>query len=77
MSEVVSFKVRRGIKRKMDAYKDKVNWSEELRRFVEERIRELEAQENIARVVEELKRASWRAERGTAARLIRWDRDSH
>ncbi len=77
MTEVVSFKVRREVKRKMEAYKGRVNWGEELRRFVEEKIRELEAQDNIARVMEELKKAPWSTERGTAARLIRWDRDSH
>lgn len=40
---VVSFKVRGEVKEKMMKYKDRINWPEELRRFVEEKIRELEA----------------------------------
>ncbi len=76
MSEVVSFKVRREIKRKMDRYRGEINWSEELRRFVEARIRELEARENLRRVVEELSKASWSVPRGFASSSVREDRDS-
>ncbi len=56
MSSVVSFKVRREIKEKMERFRDRINWAEELRRFVEERIRELEAKENIRHVIEELEK---------------------
>jgi len=52
---VVSFKVRKEIKEKIKKYKGKVNWAEELRRFVEEKIRSLEAEENIKAVIEKLK----------------------
>ena len=38
----------------MRRYRGVVNWSEELRRFVEERIRELEAREVLESVVREL-----------------------
>lgn len=76
MSEVVSFKVKREIKRKMEAYRDRVNWSEELRRFVEERIKQIEAEETMRRVVELLRKASWRATPGTAVSYVREDRDS-
>ncbi len=56
MSSVVSFKVRREIKEKMERFRDRINWAEELRRFVEERIRELEAKENIRHVIKELEK---------------------
>ena len=53
-----------------------MNWGEELRRFVEERIRELEARDNFRRVMEKLRAASWSVPRGFASRSVREDRDS-
>ncbi len=76
LSEVVSFKVKREIKKKMEAYKDRINWSEELRRFVEEKIKELEARDNIARIIEILRKTPWRSEKRTIVRYLREDRDS-
>ncbi len=76
MSEVVSFKVKREVKEKMLKYSKVVNWSEELRRFVEERIRELEALENIRKVINELEKASWSVPKGFSVRSVREDRDS-
>ena len=43
----------------MRRYRGVVNWSEGLRRFVEERIRELEAGEVLESVVRELEHATW------------------
>ena len=74
MSEVVSFKVRREVKRKMELYRGRVNWAEELRRFVEERIRELEALDNFERVVSELRSASWSVPKGFSRESVREDR---
>jgi len=76
MSEVVSFKVSRDLKRKMEMYRDRINWNEELRRFVEEKIRELEAYENLQRVLEELEKASWSVPKGFSQQSVREDRDS-
>ncbi|RLE58859.1 MAG: CopG family transcriptional regulator [Thermoprotei archaeon] len=76
MSEVVSFKVRREVKEKMIKYKGVVNWSEELRRFVEEKIKELEARENFQLVMRELRAASWSVPKGFVSRSVREDRDS-
>ncbi len=73
---VVSFKVRREVKEKMRRYRDRVNWAEELRSFVERRLRELEAEENIERVVRELGEIHVGVPRGFATRLVREDRDS-
>jgi len=77
VSEVVSFKIRRDLKRKMEKFKDEVNWSEELRRFVELKIKELEARESKERLRERLRKAPWSLERGTSSELVREDRDSH
>ncbi|RUM47789.1 MAG: hypothetical protein DSY37_01450 [Hyperthermus sp.] len=52
-----------------------VNWSEEIRRFLEERVRELRRKrvlEEARRVIERLPEAL----RGTAAGYVREDRDS-
>jgi len=76
MSEVVSFKVSRNLKRKMEMYRDRVNWAEELRRFVEEKIRELEAYENFQKVLDELEKAPWSVPKGFSQRSVREDRDS-
>ena len=77
MSSVVSFKVRREIKEKMERFRDRVNWAEELRRFVEERIRELEAEENIKRVIEELEKIPISVPKGFSVNSVREDRDSN
>ncbi len=76
MSVVVSFKVRREIKELMDRFRNRVNWSEELRRFVEERVRQLEAEENFEKILERLKSAEWGVPRGFSTSSVREDRDS-
>ena len=76
MSEVVSFKVRREIKKKMEELKDKVNWPEELRRFVEEKIIEIEARENFEKILKMLEQATWSVPRGFSRESVREDRDS-
>ncbi len=73
---VVSFKVRKEIKEKMERYKDKVNWAEELRRFIEERIRQLEAEENMEKIIKELKNMNFSVPKGFSQESVREDRDS-
>ena len=77
LSEVVSFKVKREVKKKMKMYRDRINWAEELRRFVEDKIKELEAHDNLQRVMDELERASWSVPKGFSQRSVREDRDSY
>ncbi len=74
---VVSVKVKREIKEKMVKYKNKVNWAEEIRRFIEEKIRELEAEENIKNIVETLSKMPHSSPQGSSARYVREDRDSY
>jgi len=42
----------------MDRYRGRVNWAEEIRKFIEEKVRELKAEENFKRILNELKKAS-------------------
>lgn len=72
---VVSFKVREEVKRKMDAYRGEVNWAEELRRFVERRLRELEARKHKQQIIKRLKRASWSVPKGFSVAAVRESRD--
>jgi hypothetical protein len=74
---VFSVKIKRELKEKMEKYRDRVNWAEEVRRFIEARIRELEAEENYERILSELERARWSVPRGFSARSVREDRDSN
>ena len=76
MSVVISVRVPRRLKEEMDKLRGYVNWSEEIRRFLEERVRELRRR----RVLEEARRVIERipeAPKGTAAGYVREDRDSH
>jgi len=60
----------------MEKFKDKVKWAEELRKFVEERTRMLEASENIEKVVKDLEKIPIEVPRGFSVALVREDRDS-
>ena len=48
----------------MEKYRGRVNWAEEVRGFIESKIRELKAEKNYERILEELKKARWSAPRG-------------
>jgi len=76
MREVDSFEVGGDLERNMEMDGDRVNRAEELRKFVEERIGELEAYENFQRVLDELEKASWSVPKGFSQRSVREDRDS-
>lgn len=77
MSETVAIKVPKEVKEKMKKLKGRVDWPAEIRRFIEERIRMAEAEENLKQVVEILKRAGGGVERGYAVALVREDREGH
>ncbi|MDK2372845.1 MAG: hypothetical protein QI197_05650 [Candidatus Korarchaeota archaeon] len=71
MSSVVTVRVPRELKEKMK--KLKVNWSEEIRKYIEERVRDYELLEIIDRVRKEARKRKIRTD---SARLIREDRES-
>jgi len=75
MSDVVTFKVSRELKERMKRFKDRVNWSAELRRFVENRLKELEAEQRLELAAEELKRSGWSVPKGFSSRSVREDRE--
>ncbi len=75
MSEVVSFRVPKHIKEKMRRYADRVNWAEELRKFVMSRIEELEREENIKEAVSILMNTR-EVPSGFSETSVREDRDS-
>ncbi len=76
MSVTVSFRVPEELKRRMDRLRKYVNWSEELRKFLERRVREYE-QERAIEELEEIIRKIPTSPRGTATKYVREDRDSY
>jgi hypothetical protein len=74
---VFGVKIKRDLEEKMEKYKDRANWAEEVLRFIESKIRELEAEENYERILRELESARWSTPRGFLARSVREDRDSN
>lgn len=75
MSEVLSIRVPRGLKRRMEALRGTVDWRSEIIRFLEERVRYYERLQAL-REVEELLKGHPVVPRGTAAASVREDRDS-
>ncbi len=76
MSVTVSFRIPKKLKEKMDALRGTINWSEEVRKFIERRIREYEQ----AKAIEELEKIIKRlpeVPRGIVTKYVREDRDSY
>jgi len=76
LSAVFSVKISKELKAKMDKYKSRINWAAEVRKFIEDTIRRLEAEENIKAVIEELSKIPYSAPQGSSVGSIREDRDS-
>ncbi|ABN70651.1 transcriptional regulator, CopG family [Staphylothermus marinus F1] len=76
MSVVVSIRVPRKLKKLMDEFRDEINWSEEIRRFIEMRIKELRRRRvlrEVRRIIEQLPETPV----GVADKYVREDRDSY
>ena len=76
MSDVLSIRIPREIKRKMESLKGLVDWNEEIRKFLESRVDELYRRkviEEVRRIIESLPETP----RGTATAYVREDRDSN
>jgi hypothetical protein len=71
---VISFRIPGKLKKKMDSLRGVVDWSEEVRRFIEKRVREIE-QERVVGELEKLIQELPPAPKGYAARLVKEDRD--
>lgn len=76
MSEIIAVKVSRELKKKTKALKKEVNWPEEIRRFIEGKIREIEAKKTIERITGEIEKTEG-VPKGFSVRLVREDRESH
>ncbi|MEM0439138.1 MAG: hypothetical protein QXP18_03885 [Sulfolobales archaeon] len=76
MSAVVSIRVPRELKEKMDELKRIINWNEEIRKCIEIKVKEAEQPEAIDRL-EELIKELGQTRKGTAAAYVRDDRDSN
>lgn len=76
MSAVFSVKIKKELKERMNKYKDRVNWAEEIRRFIEETIRRLEAESNFEFITRKLETANWKVPAGFSTSSVREDRDS-
>jgi len=72
---VISIRIPKSLKDKMDKFNE-INWSELIRKFIEEKIAELELEETLRGIEEHLKDVP-ELPRGTVARWIRSDRESH
>ncbi|MEM0027110.1 MAG: CopG family transcriptional regulator [Ignisphaera sp.] len=59
------------IKEKIDRYKDRVNWAEEVRRFTESKLEEIEAENNVRNVVTMLSHLPIESPRGSSAASMR------
>jgi len=75
MSDVLSIRIPKEIKRKMELLKDVVDWNGEIRKFLERMVDELYRRrviEEVRRVIEKLPEMP----RGTVTAYVREDRDS-
>ena len=72
MSDVVSIRVPKELKEKMRKYR--IDWSREIREFIEERIRTLELLELLESIEEKAKKRRTRVD---SAKLIREAREEH
>ena len=72
--EVVSFRIPRELKKKM---KDvDINWSEEIRKFIEAKVREYRKKKTLEEIDMMLANLP-KTEKGTARKYVREDRDSN
>ena len=73
MSEVISFKVPKELKKKVEKLKDVIDWPSELRAFVEERVWTAERSLVIRRILERTPEKTLPA--GSVVKAIREDRE--
>jgi hypothetical protein len=73
---VVSVKVPLKVKEEMERTKASVKWPDEIRNFILERLEHEKRRENASKV-EEMLRGVRKLPKGSAARLVREDRDNH
>lgn len=73
---VISIKVPKELKEKMEKTKDRVNWPEEIRKSIVKKLEELEREQTISEVEKMLAELPVQP-KGTISSLVREDRDAH
>ena len=76
MSSVISIRVPPDIKQEMEKMKAEINWNEEIKGFLKNKIDERKKKELLDNLVRKRKNSRELPE-GTAAKMVREDRDSH
>ncbi|MEM2841524.1 MAG: hypothetical protein QXN62_08220 [Candidatus Bathyarchaeia archaeon] len=74
MGKVIAVKVSDEIKKKVEKLKDRVNWPEEIRRFIQDKIRDEEAEDNMKNVIKMIE-ATKPVPQGFSVSSVREDRD--
>ena len=69
-------KVPPELKKDMEKYKGKINWSQEIRLFIHNKIEEERRRENLERA-DRLLKSTRRLSKGEASKIVREDRDSN
>lgn len=76
MNGVITVRIPPDLKREVTKLKDKINWSEEIRKFIRKKIEEYKKKEAIKEVVDYIEKLP-DAPKGAIQKLVREDRDSH
>ena len=76
MSSVISIRVPPDIKHEMERMKTEINWNEEIKRFLRNKIEEKKKKELLDNLITK-RQKSRELPGGTAAKMVREDRDSH
>ncbi len=72
---VISIRIPKKLKEKMDKFKE-INWSEEIRKFIEDKITQYEINKALKRIEEHLNEIP-ELPPGTIVRWLKSDRESH
>lgn len=72
--EVISFRIPKELKKSVKELE--INWSEEVRRFIEDKVKEYKRKRALEEIDSMLKNVP-PSEKGTASRYVREDRDSN
>ncbi len=72
----MSFKIPEDLREKMKELNDQVEWSKEIREYIQKRIKEIESKHTLEKVHKIVKSMAGVPE-GTAEQTVREDRDSH
>jgi hypothetical protein len=76
MSSVISIRVDPDIKQEMEKMKTEINWNEEIKGFLKNKIDERKKKELLDNLIGKRQKGRELPE-GTAAKMVREDRDSH